>query len=273
MTMSKVLTGSVLAAALSGALGCGEVSGIPIEKTATDFAKAICSSAYKCCTPETLMGNDAAGMSEAECEMKTAANFRNQLQTMQDSENKGRSKYDQKQVDACLEALRAASCEMLTSIRSLSGIPACNSTFAAPEVQVGGTCGQDFECMNSVCVKQPMAWEGTCGEGAPIGASCTTDHCAQNLSCDPRDANNDTDSVCVAEQDVGGPCIDNFDCKSRVCAASATGGGMTCQAQTAPQCFYGGGCSAGGGRPSVAALLLMGLFVFVALARTRRRAR
>ena len=269
-TTNKFLTGSALAAVL---VGCGGVSGIPIEKTATDFSKAICSAAYKCCTPDTLMGNSAAGMSEAECEMKTADNFRSQLQTMQDSENHGRSKFDQKQVDACLDALRAASCETLTSIRTLSGIPECNSTFATPEVFVGGTCGQDFECMNSVCLKQPMAWEGTCGEGAPIGASCTTDHCAQNLYCDPRDGNIDTDSVCVQEQDIGGPCVDGFDCKSRVCAASGSGGGMTCQAATAPQCFYGGGCAAGGGRPSFAALLLMGLFVVVALVRTRRRAR
>jgi hypothetical protein len=127
--------------------------------------------------------------------------------------------------------------------------------------------------MNSVCVKAPMAWEGVCGEGAPVGASCTTDHCAQNLACDPRDANSDTDSVCVAEQDNGGPCIDGFDCKSRSCVADATSGAKTCQAPTGAQCFYGGGCSAGGGRPSLAALLLMGLFVFVALARTRRRAR
>ena len=50
MTTNKFLTGSVLAAALAG---CGGVSGIPIEKTATDFAKAICPAAYKCCTADS----------------------------------------------------------------------------------------------------------------------------------------------------------------------------------------------------------------------------
>ena len=48
-------------------------------------------------------------MTEAECETKTADDFRNQLQTMQDSENHGRSKFDQMQVDACLAAIRAAT--------------------------------------------------------------------------------------------------------------------------------------------------------------------
>ena len=73
--------------------------------------------------------------------------------------------------------------------------------------------------------------------------------------------------------DNGATCVDGFDCKSRNCVADGTTGARTCQALTAPQCFYGGGCAAGGGRPSFAALLLMGLFVVVALLRTRRRAR
>jgi hypothetical protein len=272
MTTNKVLTGCVLAAA--ALVGCGGVSGIPIEKTATDFARAICSSAYKCCTPETLMGNQSAGMSEAECETKTAQDFRNQLQTMQDSENKGRSKFDQKQVDMCLEALRAATCDTLTSIRSLSGIPECDSTFATPLVAAGATCGQDFECIGGVCQKEPMAWEGVCVGGNATGVACADNNrCAPKLICDGRGTNDDaTDDVCVAEQNNGATCVDGYDCKSRNCVADAMTGAKTCQTPTAGQCFYGGGCAAGG-RPNVLALVLMGLFVFVALARTRRRAR
>jgi hypothetical protein len=271
-TTNKVLTGSVLAVAIAG---CGGVSGIPIEKTATDFSKAICSAAYKCCTPETLMGNDAAGMSEAECETKTADNFRRQLQTMQQSENKGRSKFDQKQVDACLGAIRASSCETLTSIRSLAGIPECNSTFATPLVAAGATCGQDFECIDSVCEKEPMAWEGVCTAGNAAGSACADDNrCAPKLICDGRGTSMDaSDDVCVMQQDNGATCVDGFDCKSRNCIADGTTGAKTCQAASAPQCFYGGGCAAGGGRPSLPALLLMGVFVVVALLRTRRRAR
>ena len=50
-------------------------------------------------------------------------------------------------------------------IRSLAGLPACNSTFATPLVAMGGTCGQDYECNDSVCQKAPMAWEGVCAVG------------------------------------------------------------------------------------------------------------
>jgi hypothetical protein len=270
MTANGFLTGSVLAAAL---LGCGSVSGIPIEKTATDFATTICPKAYSCCTAEQLMGNAAAGANETECEAKTAQNFRDNLNTMQGSENAGRAKYDQAQVDLCLSALRAARCAELTAIHSLAGIPACNSTFATPLVAIGDKCGQDYECIDSVCQKAAGAWEGVCVAGASVGASCAADHCAQNLSCDPRDSNSDTDGVCVLEQENGGACIDNFDCKSRVCAAAAGGTAKTCMAPTAPQCFYGGGCSAAGGAPRLASLLLMGLFTAVALLRTRRAMR
>ena len=263
-------TGAVLALALGG---CGEVSGIPIEKTATDFAKAICPKAYDCCTAETRMPNMSAGTTEAECETLTAKDFRNSLQNMQSSENAGRAKYDQEQVDACLEAIRAATCSELTMIRSLAGLPACNSTFATPLVEIGGTCGQDYECKNSVCQKAPMAWEGVCAVGAAASASCATDHCAQNLICDGRGTDVETDNVCVAEQENGAACNTALECKSRICAAAAGATAKTCNAPTGPVCFYGGGCSAAGGAPGIAALLIMAAFVAMALFRSRRTAR
>jgi hypothetical protein len=221
------------------------------------------------------MGNSAAGMSESECETKTAANFRGQLQNMQNSDTAGRSKYDQMQVDKCLASLRAAECSELTSIRSLSQVPDCGGTFATPLVAAGGKCQNDFECIAGVCQKPMNASEGVCVAGNTTGGACnaTDNRCAPNLTCDPRDGNNATDDVCVVEQDVGGACVDNFDCKMRNCAADATSGAKTCQAPTAPQCFYGGGCTAAGGRPGAGALLLMGLFAAVALTRSRRTRR
>jgi uncharacterized protein (TIGR03382 family) len=263
------LTGSLTVAVL----GCGGVSGIPIEKTATDFAKAICPKAYDCCTMEQLMKNAAAGMTEAECETKTATNFRSYLQNMQSSENAGRSKYDEMKVDACLQAIRAATCSQLTMITNLSGLPECDSTFATPLVASGGTCVNDFECIDSVCQIPEAGGAGTCVAGVPAGGSCgSTAHCAQNLLCDPRDGSIATDDVCVVEQEIGGTCADNFECKSRNCSSSGSGGAMTCQAPSAPVCFYGGGCSAGG-KPGAATLLLMGVFAAFALYRARRAAR
>ena len=270
MPTNRFLTVSGFMVALAG---CGGVSGIPIEKTATDFAQAICPNAYKCCTMDQLMGNEAAGTTEPECEMKTAANFRQSLQNMQNSENAGRAKYDQMKVDACLAAIRAATCADLTAIRSISQIPECNSTFATPLVAAGGKCQNDFECMdNGVCEKPMNSFDGVCVAGNAAGATCASDNrCATALICDGRGTMDAGDDVCVAEQDNGATCVDGFDCKSRNCVADANGA-KTCQAP-ASQCFYGGGCSAAGGRPGVAALFVMGLFAAVALLRARRAQR
>jgi hypothetical protein len=268
MQTNRFLAGSALLAAIAG---CGEVSGIPIDETATNFAQAICPKAYDCCTIQQLMKNSAAGTTEQECETNTAANFRQTLQNMQNSENAGRAKYDQAQVDACLAALRMATCSDLTMIYSIDQIPACNSTFATPLVAAGGNCQQDYECIDGVCQRPSGSFDGVCVAGHTAGVACADDNrCESDMICDGRGTTSDaSDDICVAQQENGATCIDGFNCKSRNCVADATGA-MTCQPQTAPQCFYGGGCSVAGGRPGVAALFVMGLFAAVALLRTRR---
>jgi uncharacterized protein (TIGR03382 family) len=271
MPTNRFLTGCALTVALAG---CGGVSGIPIDKTATDFAQAICPKAYDCCTPEQLMGNkDLAGTTEQECETKTAASFRGRLQNMQSSENAGRSKYDQTAVDACLAALRMATCSDLTMIYGINQIEACNSTFATPLVAPGDKCQNDFECMGGgICQKPMNSFDGVCVAGNAAGATCTQsdNRCASSLICDGRGTTDAGDDVCVAPQDNGATCVDGFDCKSRNCVADGTTGAKTCQAVSGPQCFYGGGCSAAGGRPGLPALFVMGLFAVVVMMRARR---
>lgn len=240
--------------------GCGKVSGIPVEETATALAQAICPKAYSCCTAQQLMGNAAAGTSEPDCEVQTAQQFRQQLQLMDQSDNAGRARYDQGQVDACLAAIRAATCSDLTSIRSLSQIPACDSTFATPLVSAGGKCQQDYECIAGICQRPAGSFDGICVAGVPAGSSCATDRCAPSLTCDGEATMDAGDDVCVAAGDNGAACSDAAACKSRYCANDPTAGGKTCQTPPQPQCFYGGGCSTPGGRPGAGGLaLLLGL--------------
>ena len=119
-TSRSVFSVGLLSAAL---LGCGGVDGIPIDKTAKDFADAICPKAYSCCTADQLMNNDAAGTSEAECKMLTADNFTNFLQGLQNSQSAKRSKFEQTKVDACLQTIRSADCATLNMTNHLSGVP------------------------------------------------------------------------------------------------------------------------------------------------------
>lgn len=270
MHANRSVTFSAAAVALA-LTGCGRVDGIPIQDTATAFAQAICPKAYSCCTTQQLMSNAAAGTTEAECETNTAQRFEQQLQTMQSSQNAGRARYDQTQVDACLAAIRAASCTDLTAIHSLTQLPACDSTFATPLVAAGGHCQQDYECIAGVCQRPPGSFDGVCVAGAAAGASCGTDRCGPSLTCDGAGTMDTGDDVCVAPQDDGAACTDALSCKSGNCSGSGSGG-KTCQPPSAPQCFYGGGCSTAGGRPgpgAVAAALLL----LVPAVRRRRPAR
>ena len=150
-------------------------------------------------------------------------------------------------------------------IRSLAGLPECNSTFATPLVEIGGTCGQDYECMNSVCQKAPMAWEGVCA----VGAAATRVVRRRPLRAEPdlrRQGHRRRDRQRLRRRAGKRRRLQHrFECKSRICAAAAGATAKTCNAPTGPVCFYGGGCSAAGGAPGIAALLIMAAFVAMAL--------
>lgn len=265
MTTRRLLIWCVAGLAL---VGCGKVSGIPVDETATALAQAICPKAYSCCTAQQLMGNAAAGATEPECEANTTQSFRQQLQMMDESDNAGRAKYDRAKVDACLAAIRAATCADLTAIHSLSQIPACDTSFATPQVSAGGPCKQDYECIADICQRPAGSFDGICVAGVPAGGSCATDRCGSRLVCDGLATMDASDDVCVAEADNGAACTDAAGCKSRYCANDAAAGGKICQTPPQPQCFYGGGCSTAGGRPAVSGLVLL---LLVAAARRRGR--
>jgi len=270
-TFRSMVSAGLLSAAL---LGCGGVDAIPIDKTAKDFADAICPKAYSCCTADQLASNDAAGKSEAECKTLTADNFTGLLQGLQNSQSAKRSKFQQDKVDACLQTIRSSDCATLNMTNRLSGVPGCD-TFATPLVAVGGRCDNDYECINSYC-KFPEDPDppgpGVCTAAATTGQSCTTGQCAAGLVCDPLPLADASDDICVAPAANGATCTDAYQCESGVCSSSGSGA-MTCQPDTSAKCFYASGCAVAGGAPGLVALMLFGGFATVTVARKRRSRR
>ena len=261
---------SMVSLGLLSVLGCGGVDAIPIDKTAKDFADAICPKAYSCCTADQLSSNDAAGMSEAECKTLTADNFTTLLQGLQNSQSAKRSKFEQTKVDACLQTIRTADCATLNMTNRLSGVPGCD-TFATPLVAVGGRCDNDYECIDSYC-KFPEDPDppgpGVCTMGTIAGQPCTTNKCAAGLTCDPLPLVDDPiDDICVAPAANGATCTDPYQCASGVCSSGQ------CVADTSAKCFYSSGCSVAGGAPGLVALMLFGGFATMAVARKRRTRR
>ena len=258
--------------------GCGSVHGIPIDETAREIAEAVCPKAWSCCTIDQLMDNASSGADvatatqtcttdvapcERACETQTAEDFRHQLADIQRSVDQKRAVYEQAKVDACLDKIRSSTCEMLNVTNHLTGVPGCDS-FVTPMVTMGGACSHDYECTSGWC-----RGDGTCG--APMsGMSCATDGCGEGFVCDQLNTSDKADDVCVQPQDNGAVCTRAIECKSGVCSSSG-GSGMTCVAKTGPMCFYGSGCSAAGGPPGAASLLLLAGFGLLVARRARRR--
>ena len=253
--MSFALFGMALA-------GCGSVHGIPVDQIATDIAMTVCPKAWSCCAATQLMGNDMAGTSESDCETKTKNGYSQQLQQVQSSMDAGRARYEQAKVDACLQTIQMSTCQMLNTTNHLIGIPGCES-FVTPLVDLGGACGQDYECISGWCNNN------SCERRAGADEACSSHiPCETGLVCDlglP-----DGQQICVAPQADGATCTDLLQCQSTVCDDAS----MTCVPNTATMCFYSSGCSAAGcGRPSASVILLFAAFAAVALIRTRRRPR
>jgi hypothetical protein len=243
---------------------------IPIVETALEIASAICPKAYQCCTTAQLEANSFAGMTEQECVASTSESYRDFLQDVQSSQDAHRARYERSKVDACLDTIRTSSCAMLNMTNHLRGVPNCGS-LTTPLVATGGVCSQGFECIDGVCQIPQGAIEGVCGTGAGAGQSCATATCAPGLVCDPRDGADETDDVCAQLQADGTACTNPIQCRSGYCAAPAGGGATICTATS--QCFYSSPCTAGAGRPTLAALLLAGAMLAAAVVRSRRSRR
>jgi hypothetical protein len=258
----RTKTNGVLGAAMVGVAlaGCGGVhSSIPVDQTAKDLAEAVCSKAYGCCTTDQLMMNmDLTGSDEAECEQKSADNFRGILQEVQYSVDHNLARYQADKVDACLSTLRGSSCDELNMTNHLSGVPNCDG-FTSPLVPVGGACDNDYQCIDGWCKAPPEGMSGAslCTAFASGDTSCADDkaaRCASGFICDPGP------DRCVHMGDVGDACDDIYQCKSLTCSSQGSGSQTTCQEPPPPQpmCFYQSGCDASGTRPGPGTIALPG---------------
>ena len=268
-----VLAPAVLATALAGCGGGAKDFGIPSDATAQRMAQTVCTKAYECCTPNQLMGNQQAGTDEATCEAMTTQTFKNLLATISASQKQHRSTYDSTKVSTCLAHIQAASCGELDTTNHLSGVPGCDS-FAIPQVDPGGACTNDWECVGGWCEKtaatpapglSPGLGDGTCRAFAAPGQSCETNICGKGSLCSAGA------QVCMAVGGPGAACTAAGDCASGHCESSAGAAGA-CAAPPATSCFYASACALGPGPASRLSLLGTAL-VIAAVCGIRRRRR
>ncbi len=282
----RIVSGAVgaglvaVAAAMGGLSGCGNVSGIPVDQTATRIANAVCPKAWMCCTANQLSSNSAAGTSEQDCITQTTSSYKLQLSTLQASVDQKRASYQSSKVDACLNEIQTSDCATLNVTNHIAGIPGCES-FTTPLVAVGGACSEDYECIDGWCNVPASSnnGDGVCAAFLAAGQSCATgggSSCGPHAVCDVEGTPYDSsDDLCAAVSDIGGTCADDLQCTSLNCTTSG-GSGMMCAAASTPppaMCFYSSGCSEAGGRPGTGTLLLFAAFAAIAFLRAGRARR
>src|SRR4029453_10526832 len=117
--------------------------GILLADAPREIAKAVCPRAYDCCMQSQLMSNEMAGTDEASCEEKTTEGFRNSLNVIITSQDKGRVVYRGDKLAACLAYIRSSSCQELNRTNHFTGLRC--EPYTEPKVSPGGACSQDFE--------------------------------------------------------------------------------------------------------------------------------
>ena len=188
------LSWGVLAASLSGTVGCGggDSSGdtggqtVAIEQLPAQFSKVLCDKIYMCCSASERMGNPFVGTDVASCQPFVGGLLTLVVPAIQQSVAKGRSVYHADRMGACLAKIRAAACSE-AKMDSIS-IAACENALE-PKVAIGGDCGDHGDCVGGWC----------------------------------NGAENMTLGKCVATKADGQPCLEDEECTSRSCNADGCG--------------------------------------------------
>lgn len=160
--------------------GCGsddDSSGapsIPLSEIPKELADAGCAAFTDCfgSAADWLFGGE-------DCVTRLETQVGDGLPSIEDSLAAGRTRYAGDKVQACLDEVRAAGCEIASALESDACRAAIDGTVA-----VGGECEFDHECAGEAYCKSSGACPGTCTAREAVGAACDdNDHCAVGLAC------------------------------------------------------------------------------------------
>lgn len=218
-----------------------------IKNYAENLAEATCKKAYDCCTSAEIEASGQGvgyGDDEDDCEDNFEGAFKDQQKRLEKSIDAGRLKYDANQLEKCLDAYAAKSCEELKS-RLTEDAAECDTVFTA-QVANGGVCASDEDCTSGRCelaVDQDgdEADEGICQAYAAVGATCNeTTTCGPGSYCEG--------SACVAAKADGATCTSNGQCDTGGCNGfdSEAGTDGTCgpKGGEGTRCYLTKGCAA-----------------------------
>lgn len=271
--------------ALAACGGNGDVSiDTNEDNVCGEIAEVACHNMYQCCAEGEI--EDFLGVSEPRTELQCRDDVERlcdrRANTLSDSLQDGRVRFDSNVMDACLEALVAPDNTCASVVMSLPWTEACMNSAWVGTVSDGGACFFNHDCAGGVdafcapnqkCSVRPglgqactaampcgsnfFCQAGTCANKITAGGMCTsTTQCAKDLFCDTSVAN----PVCTARAPGGAACQSNAGCASNVCVPGACNvSGFSCfndascsmRCSNNPQITCSSPASCGGGTCSV----------------------
>ncbi len=194
---------------LAGALAACGGGGLDIGDLDEALVDALCDRGARC----------GAYTSEADCRDSLAGNLTQIEQAVQS----GRASYDADKAEACIDALRATSCDRTAEDNRVDAA-ACDGAFRGT-VADGGTCYQGVECVSGSCEVGDCnlaCCVGVCDPtiaAAAIGQACPDGDCVDGGFCDEATA------TCLALKPAGQACAGDAECGYGLyCSAVCTEG-------------------------------------------------
>jgi hypothetical protein len=204
------------------------------------------------------------GPDQATCETSIRNHFTGRRTAFVNGEEAERLEYQPDQVQECITAYKALTCDQLKS-RATDTPEACNE-FALPKVALNNACNDTAECVDSSC--EGPSGARTCQPFLGQDANCSDGGtCATGLYCQLG-----SPSSCKPLRADGTACNANYECATGGCNGKDAGTPGTCGLKGGPgtTCYATSGCSASGASP-LAVLGLVALVLLVALTRQAAR--
>lgn len=214
-------------ALLCAVAACGDgATGIALESAPEAYASAYCERALACCETSELQAMLGSGVVDvASCEAFVARVFGNEfIDDTTRAVAMGRARYDGDAMAACVDHLRADTCEHAARVLRLMTFPQECAAVRIGEVAIGAECDHEFQCASGACTGGADHTPGRCEEPAAIGAPCPTGDCVPGAYCDRSSA----DPVCAAVGGMGAACTSSLGCESLNCSMGTCAPPVSC---------------------------------------------
>src|SRR3954453_6948949 len=145
---------------------------VPLAQMPGELKKALCDKVFSCCSASELMANPKLGGTSESCQMaldREATFFLGDVQTSVDG---GRLAYHADKMAACLETIRARSCdELKMPAGDMDVTDLCEGVFV-PKVATGGACSEYWDCIGGWCEGDLGHLMDHCSPRKPVGGDC-----------------------------------------------------------------------------------------------------